>query len=67
MRNGLRVDLRPSDVILSAIQKGATVEIRSVDQFNKLISSMEKSQTITLLVRRGENQLFVTIKAPGER
>ncbi|MBK7236541.1 MAG: DegQ family serine endoprotease [Sterolibacteriaceae bacterium] len=67
VRNGLRVDLRPSDVILSAIQKGATVEIRSVDQFNKLISSMEKSQTITLLVRRGDNQLFVTIKAPGDR
>ena len=67
VRNGQRVDLRPSDLILSAIQKGATIEIRSVDQFNKLISNMEKGQNITLLVRRGENQLFVTIKAPGEK
>lgn len=67
VRNGLRVDLRPSDVILSAIQKGATIDIKSVEQFNKLISSMEKGQNVTLLVRRGENQLFVTIKAPVEK
>lgn len=67
VRNGMRIDLRAGDVILSAIHKGATTEIKSVDQFNKLVSNVEKGQNLTLLVRRGENQLFVTIKAPNER
>lgn len=67
VRNGMRIDLRAGDVILSVIHKGATTEIRSADQFNKLVSTVEKGHNLTLLVRRGENQLFVTIKAPNER
>lgn len=67
VRNGMRIDLRAGDVILSAIHKGATTEIKSADQFNKLVANVEKGQNLTLLVRRGENQLFVTIKAPNER
>ncbi len=67
VRNGTRIDLRAGDVILSVIHKGATTEIRSPDQFNKLVSNVEKGQNLTLLVRRGDNQLFVTIKAPNER
>ncbi|MBK8335553.1 MAG: DegQ family serine endoprotease [Sterolibacteriaceae bacterium] len=67
VRNGMRIDLRAGDVILSAIYKGATTEIKSADQFNKLVANVEKGQNLTLLVRRGENQLFVTIKAPNER
>lgn len=67
VRNGLRADLRPSDVILSAILKGSTIEIRSVDQFNKLISTLEKGQNLTLLVRRGDSQLFIPIKPPVEK
>ena len=67
VRNGMRIDLRAGDVILSAIHKGATTEIRSPDQFNRLVSNVEKGQNLTLLVRRGDNQLFVTIKAPNER
>lgn len=67
VRSGARVDLRSGDVILAVIQKGATTDVRSVDQFNKLIAATEKGQNITLLVRRGEIQQFVTIKAPGEK
>ncbi|MGE5386708.1 MAG: DegQ family serine endoprotease [Betaproteobacteria bacterium] len=57
-----RADLRPGDVILSLIHKGATTEVKSVDQFNKLLSGFEKGANITLLVRRGELQTFITIK-----
>lgn len=57
-----RADLRPGDVILALIHKGATTDIKSVDQFNKLLSSFDKGSNITLLVRRGEVQTFVTIK-----
>ncbi len=57
-----RADLRPGDVILSLIHKGATTEVKNVDQFNKLLSGFEKGANITLLVRRGELQTFITIK-----
>ncbi|HRE15718.1 MAG TPA: DegQ family serine endoprotease [Rhodocyclaceae bacterium] len=57
-----RTDLRPGDIVLALIQKGSTTEIKSVDQFNRLLSTFDKSASITLLVRRGEMQTFITIK-----
>lgn len=57
-----RADLRPGDVILALISKGATTEIKTAEQFNKLLAQFDKSANITLLVRRGEMQTFITIK-----
>ena len=57
-----RADLRSGDVIVALISKGATTEIKTVDQFNKLLAQFEKGSNVTLLVRRGEMQTFVTIK-----
>ncbi|WP_153146463.1 DegQ family serine endoprotease [Dechloromonas sp. H13] len=59
---GARADLRPGDIIIALISKGATTEIRTVDQFNKLLGQFEKGSNVTLLIRRGEIQTFVTIK-----
>ncbi|QLQ25192.1 MAG: DegQ family serine endoprotease [Dechloromonas sp.] len=57
-----RVDLRAGDIIIALISKGATTEVTTVEQFNKLLAQFEKGSNITLLVRRGEMQTFVTIK-----
>lgn len=57
-----RADLRPGDIILAVISKGATTEVKTVEQFNKLLAQFEKSSSVTLLVRRGNMQTFVTIK-----
>ncbi|HMV01343.1 MAG TPA: protease Do, partial [Rhodocyclaceae bacterium] len=57
-----RADLRPGDIILALISKGATTEVKSVDQFNKLLAQFDKTSSVTLLIRRGESQTFVTIK-----
>ena len=57
-----RADLRPGDIIIAVISRGATTEVRTVDQFNKLLAQFEKGSNVTLLVRRGEMQTFVTIK-----
>lgn len=59
---GARSDLRPGDVIIAVISKGATTEVKSVEQFNKLLGQFEKGSNVTLLVRRGEMQTFITIK-----
>ncbi|EKD97446.1 MAG: hypothetical protein ACD_23C00922G0002 [uncultured bacterium] len=57
-----RADLRPGDIVIAVISKGATTEVRTVEQFNKLLHQFEKGSSVTLLIRRGEMQTFVTIK-----
>jgi len=67
VRNGTsRADLRPGDIIVGLISKGAQTDVKSVEQFNKLLGQIDKSAAITLLVRRGDNQTFIIIKGLGE-
>lgn len=68
VRNDRRADVRAGDVITAVTSKGKTVEVRSVEQFTRLLTQLERNTTITLHVRRGESNLFVTVKgenAPG--
>lgn len=60
--SGARADLRPGDIVIAVISKGATTEVKTVEQFNKLLAQFEKGSSVTLLIRRGEMQTFVTIK-----
>jgi len=62
-----RTDLRPGDIVLALIAHGESNEIRSVEQFNKLLARLDKAANISLLVKRGETQTFVTIKGLSER
>lgn len=57
-----RADLRPGDIVLALMHKGSATEIKSAEQFNQLLSGFSKTSNVTLLVRRGEMQTFVTIK-----
>jgi serine protease Do len=67
VREGSRGELRQGDAILAVIQRGVQVEIRSVDQFNALLAKYDKGSSITMLVRRGETQTFVTIKGSDDK
>lgn len=60
-----RSELRPGDLLLAIIDRGTTTELRSVEQFNRLLAQVEKNANVTLLVRRGDIQTFVTLKANG--
>jgi len=66
VKGSVTPDIRPGDVILSLTSKGATTEAKTVEQFNQALVKLDKNTTLTLQVRRGENNLFVTIKANGE-
>lgn len=55
-------ELRPGDVILAVILRGAQTEVRSVDQFNRAVAPAGRNATVTLLVRRGDAQTFITLK-----
>ncbi len=59
---GARADLKPGDIIIAVISKGVTTEVKSVEQFNKLLAPFDKSANVTLLIRRGEMQTFVTVR-----
>ncbi|MCK9389396.1 MAG: DegQ family serine endoprotease [Sulfuritalea sp.] len=68
VRNGgTRTDLRSGDIILSLIVKGSQTDIKSMSQFNDLLQGVDKSATITLLVRRGNAQTFITIKGVSDK
>jgi serine protease Do len=67
VRNGSRNDLRQGDVILAFILKGVQTEIRTVDQFNGLLAKLDKDSYVTLLVKRGDSQTFVTIKGAQDK
>jgi serine protease Do len=75
IRHGLIVDevregrgeLRQGDVILAIIQRGVQTEVRSLDQFNDALAKSGKGGSVTLLVRRGDSQTFVTIKGPQDK
>jgi serine protease Do len=68
VRNGgTRTELRMGDIILGVISKGAQVDVSSVAQFNEILNKFDKTSTITLLVRRGEGQTFITIKGVSDK
>ena len=63
----LRTNLRPGDIVLALIAHGESNEIRSVEQFNRLLARLDKAANVSLLVKRGDVQTFVTIKGVPER
>ena len=68
VRNGgTRTELRSGDIILSVMVKGSQTDIKSVSQFNELLQGVDKSATITVLVKRGDSQTFITIKGLSDK
>jgi serine protease Do len=68
VRNNRRADVRAGDVITAVTSRGQTTDVKSIDQFNKVLAQLDSGTTLTLHVRRGESNLFVTVKgevAPG--
>ena len=61
VRPDARADVRKGDILLTLVHKGQQTELKSVEQFNKLLASLDKSAVITLQVKRGESTAFVTI------
>jgi serine protease Do len=67
VRGQPRGDVRTGDIIVALTAKGQTSEIRSVEQFNKLLTAIDRAWPLTLHIRRGEGNLFVTIRGEAGR
>src|SRR5712664_721319 len=61
VRPDARADVRRDDVLLTLVHKGQHTELKSVEQFNKLLAGLDKSAVFTLQVRRGDTVAFVTV------
>jgi serine protease Do len=62
IRTQPRADIRPGDVLVALTAKGNTTELKSAKQFNDLLASLDKGTTLTLQIRRGESNIFATIR-----
>lgn len=67
VKNGLRADIQPGDVLLAVIQRGVRTELVSLEQFNKLLAKVEKDTPITLHIKRGDNQSFITLRGFSDK
>jgi serine protease Do len=54
-------EVRKGDVLVTLVYKGQHTELKSAEQFNKLLASLDKNAVITLQVKRGESTAFVTV------
>src|SRR5207302_905909 len=61
VRPDARADVRRGDVLLTLVHKGQHTELKTVEQFNKLLAGLDKSAVFTLQVRRGDAVAFVTV------
>jgi serine protease Do len=61
VRPDAKADVRKGDVLVMLVHKGQQTELKNVEQFNRLLASLEKNAVITLQVRRGESTAFVTV------
>jgi serine protease Do len=59
----VRGNVQPGDVILAIVRGGVTTEARSASQVNELLSKVEKGASVTLQMKRGEQQFFATVRA----
>ncbi|HZQ75474.1 MAG TPA: DegQ family serine endoprotease [Burkholderiales bacterium] len=61
VRADAKADVRRGDVLLMMVHKGQQTELKSVEQFNRLLAGLDKNAVFTLQVRRGDSTAFVTI------
>ena len=59
----VRGNVQPGDVILAIIRGGVTTEARSASQVNDVLGKVEKGASVTLQMKRGEQQFFATVRA----
>jgi len=67
VRPDARAEVRRGDVLLKMVHNGQHTELKSAEQFNKLLAGLDKNAVITLQVRRGENTAFVTVTGLADK
>jgi len=58
----VRGNVQTGDVILAIVNRGQTTDARTAAQVNELLAKFEKGASVTLQLKRGEQQFFSTLR-----
>jgi serine protease Do len=58
----VRGNIQPGDVILAIVNRGQSTEAKSAAQVNDLIAKLDKGASVTLQLKRGEQQFFSALR-----
>ena len=59
---GVRGNVQPGDVILEVRSRGQVTEARSAADLNAMLAKLEKGASVTLRLKRGEQEFFATLR-----
>jgi len=58
----VRGNVQTGDVILAIVRGGQSTDARTAAQVNELLAKLDKGASVTLQLRRGEQQFFSTLR-----
>jgi len=58
----VRGNVQPGDVILAIVSRGQTTDAKSAEQVNATLSKLDKGASVTLRLKRGDQEFFATLK-----
>jgi serine protease Do len=58
----VRGNVQPGDIIIAIVRGGTSTEAKSAAQVNDLLGKMEKGASVTLQMKRGDQQFFATLR-----
>jgi serine protease Do len=59
----VRGNVQPGDIIIAIVRSGQSTEAKTAAQVNDALSKVEKGASVTLQLKRGEQQFFSTLRA----
>jgi len=67
VRPDARAEVRKGDVIMVVVHKGQQTELKTVEQFNRLLAGLDRNSVITLQLKRGDGLAFVTVSGLADK
>jgi C-terminal processing protease CtpA/Prc len=58
----VRGNVQPGDIIVAIVRGGTSTEAKSAMQVNELLGKLEKGASVTLQMKRGDQQFFATLR-----
>ncbi len=58
----VRGNVQAGDIIIAVINRGAATEAKTAAQLNDMLAKMDKGASVTLQLKRGEQQFFTTLR-----
>ena len=59
-----RGNVQAGDIVVALVNRGVATEIKNAAHFNELIAKLDKGSSVTLQLKRGEQQFFSTLRIP---